>query len=143
MKNPGPAPLPKDRLDRAWAVSLIQWIERFFRSLPGVLEAQSEFITRQGRRKHVTNITAATYTILLSDEHIDVNRAGVVTLTLPDGPALGQSFSVQDGSGGASGNTITIAKSASYNVNGTSSVTITSDYGRMDIIFNGTEFTAG
>lgn len=79
-------------------------------------------------------ITTATYVVLPADAIIYVNRAGTVTLTLPDAAAwlaahpTGQLI-IQDISGAASTNNITINRAGSDTINGLTSVTITSDYG--------------
>jgi len=129
-------------LSPAWATGLVRELDKFFLSLRSTFEIQQLLITKKGRRVGVTLVTAATYTILLTDDVIDVNRAGAVTLTLPESPGLGQRFQVQDGSGDASSNNITINESASIQVNGGSSVVLNTDNGRMVFIYNGTEYIA-
>ena len=82
-------------------------------------------------------ITAATYQILTTDSFVYVSRAGIVTLTLPDAAAWlaedahGAPFQliIQDVSGAAFTNNITINRAGSDTVNGLTSITITSDYG--------------
>jgi len=119
-------------------------LEQFFSSLQGDLEAVSELISSGGRTTKLTSVTTATYTILRKDDVIDVNRAGVVTVTLPAVGSLksGKRFYVQDSSGGASGNNITIASPGGVNINGGASVTISTDYGRKLIVYNGTQYIA-
>lgn len=62
------------------------------------------------------------------------------TLTLPDAAEMqdGDEIVIQDESGNAGGQTITIATQGSDTVNGGASVTITSAYGRRRIIKRGT-----
>jgi len=135
-------PRPGDRYDPRWANELKRFLDRFFASMAGDWVCRSMLATRAGRRKAVTLVTDASYTIKLTDHVIDVNRAGAVALTLPEGPGVGQEFIVQDSSGGASGNTITVNQSASYQVNGGASVTLTADYGRLTIVYNGTLYVS-
>jgi|6_EtaG_2_1085325.scaffolds.fasta_scaffold37390_2 hypothetical protein len=135
-------PKPQDRYDLIWAAAVTQALDQFLESLGGDNEVQGKLITLSGRRRNVTLVTAASYTILLTDEMIDVNRAGAVTLTLPEGATIGQSFRIRDASGDASSNNITIARSASINVNGGASVTLSTDYGKIDVDYNGTQYLA-
>ena len=82
-------------------------------------------------------VTGTTDTLLATDTIVYVNRAGGVTLTLPDAAlwlaAAGHGAEVQlilqDISGAASTNAITINRAGSDTVNGLTSVSITSDYG--------------
>ena len=141
MKNPGPLPQPRDHYDRRWAFGLTETLDRFFRSLPGVLEAQSLLVSLAGRRVKVTEVTAATYTILLTDDVIDVNFAGAVTLTLPLNPGRGQRFYVQDDSGAAASNNITVNPPGGINLNGGSGgLVLSANYGRLHFIYNGTQY---
>ena len=143
-RSPGPVPRSQPHYDALWAATLVRWLEELVAGFDGIMEAKSEFVSFAGRTKKVTLVTDAAYTILKTDHIIDCNRAGVIGLTLPNTPRFGQVFVVADGSGGASGNTITINDSGSgITVNGTTSITITADYGRLDIYYNGTEYIAG
>lgn len=121
---------------------MVRMLDSFFLSIGGDWVCRSLFATRAGRRKAVTLVTAASYTILLTDHVINVNRAGQVALTLPENPGMGQEFHVQDSSGAASSNTITVNQSASIQVNGGASVTLVTDYGRLTIIYNGTMYVS-
>ena len=141
---PGPLPKPASFYEQAWAAQLVRSLERFFQTLAGDLVSVSQLITRKGRLKHVTLVTDAAYTILNTDEVIDVDRAGAVTLTLPVPKATGHAFRVQDSSGDASSNNITIARpNATYDVNDAASVAISTDYGVVDIVYNGVQYIAG
>ena len=142
MRKPGPLPQPLQYYDRRWADRLIATLERFFSSLAGDLEVQSRLITRAGRRRKVTLVTDSTYTVLKTDDIVDVNRAGAVTLTLPATPEEGACWKIHDSSGDASSNNITVMPSAGYNINGAASVGISTNYGAMFIYFNGTQFIA-
>jgi len=142
MKNPGPVPRPRERLDRQWGLDILRYLEKFMASLDGVWQSHSELITDQGRSLHVTLVITATYTILKTDDVVDVNFAGAVTLTLPETPRLGQRFIVQDSSGAASTNNITINGSASKNLNGGANFVIVEDYQKVEIEYNGTQYIA-
>ena len=132
--------------------SLYGWANEMVRRLNALIEdlvggdhvIKGLFSTLGGRTRKITLVTDASYTIRLDDDIIDCNRGGVIALTLPEGAKFGQDWTVHDSSGGASGNTITINKpSSGGNINGGASVTITADYGRLDIIHNGTVFVSG
>lgn len=66
------------------------------------------------------------------------NRAGTVAVTLPN-PSLNSQIVVKDISGAAETNTITIT-SSSGNLDGSSSQTITSNYGTIAFIGDGTNW---
>lgn len=82
-------------------------------------------------------VTAATDTILATDTIVYVNRAGVVTLTLPDAAAwlaaVGHGAQlqliIQDISGAANTNNITINRAGSDTINGETSISISAPYG--------------
>ena len=82
-------------------------------------------------------VTTATYTILPTDGSVYVNRAGTATLTMPAAAAwlaaVGHvapfQLLIQDVSGSASVNNITINRAGADTMNGLTSITITSDYG--------------
>lgn len=137
-------PEPGAYYEKRWAADLISKLHLIFEEIRfGNTELLGELIGLSGRRIKVTSVTDATYTLLLTDDVIDVNRAGPVTLTLPEGASRGKRFYIQDSSGAASSNPITVNKSASINVNGGSSVTLNTDYGRILVIYNGEQYVSG
>ena len=142
MMDPGPLPIPGQSYDQLWASQMIRILRKFFNNLDGIWISKSELVTQAGRTKKTTLITDATYTIKKTDHIIDVNRAGAVTLTLPETPRFGQEFVVYDSSGAAATNNITVAESATYEVNGDASVVMRTNYGSMTIRFNGTLYIA-
>ena len=82
-------------------------------------------------------VTSASYAIQATDAIVWVNRAGAVTLTLPDAaawlaaPGHGSSIDlqIQDISGAAETNNVTINRAGSDLVNGDTSITIQANYG--------------
>jgi|SRR6185295_124919 len=80
-------------------------------------------------------VTAASYVIQAADTFVWVNRAGAVTLTLPDAAAwlaahgAGGDLEIQDISGAAETNNVTINRAGSDLVNGDTSITIQANYG--------------
>lgn len=76
-----------------------------------------------------TSVTSASYTVLATDQIVEVNRAGSVTLTLPVVPAAGQTLFVLDVSGAALTNNITINRDGADTINGATSIVIAANYG--------------
>lgn len=138
-----PLPQPDQKYSVAWANRLVFTLNQFITSLrQAPVEFQDKLTTRRGRNKAVTLVTSASYQALSTDHIIDVNRAEAVAVTLPANPSKGDEVVVQDSSGGASSYNITISPS-SGNVNGGSNVVISTDYGRLDFYYNGTQWLAG
>lgn len=138
-----PAPA---QFDRAWASALVGTLNAWIKQLVfGDHVIQGQLTTRSGQRLKTTLVTAATYTVLLTDQIIDVNRAGAVTLTMPvrSADGFGQVWYVQDSSGGAATNNITINRpNSSFNINGGASVTLATNYGRLMIVDNATQYVS-
>lgn len=133
--------VPHGVLTHSWGDRLITQLRRWFELLDGAFEVTGELHTH-GRRQKITFVTDATYTVVDEDMWIDVNRAGAVTLTFPDYAAdanRGKRFVVQDASGGASGNNITL-DTGSATFNGSATYVISTDYGRVEVIWNGSEY---
>ena len=81
------------------------------------------------RRETYTAITDATYTAKAGDQVIGVNRAGVVTVTLPTAEVRpGRIYTVKDESGNASSNNITVATEGSETIDGSATHVIIVDY---------------
>ena len=87
-----------------------------------------------------TAVTAATYTLQLSDYYVGVDStANPVTLTVPAAStaAEGQTFAVKDEGGQAATNNITISRSASDTIDGDISILIESPYGSVMLYTDG------
>ena len=94
------------------------------------------------RIQKITDV-AGTYQILLTDHVLDVNAAAAADLTLPLKPSKGQVFEVQDSSGNAATNNITILPPSGINLNGgPGGFVISSNYGRAVIHYNGAQYLA-
>ncbi len=140
MRIPPPLPQPITGFNTAWASNLIRELDSFFDSLrSGDQQIRGRFVTAGGRRIAVIDVTTASDTLRLTDEFVAVNFAGTVALTLPAGPGLGQRIVVQDASGAAGTNTITISP-ATGTINGGPNVQITTNYGRRTLIYSGSEW---
>lgn len=135
MKDPRPLPRAPDRYDRLWAGDLVRKLEDFFASLKLNITLAGVLTTLSGRVKKVTLVTSASYTAVYADHIIDVNFAGTVTITLPTG-TKGREFIVQDSSGAASSNNITVTPANA------AAATLATDYGRLKAVHNGTIYVA-
>lgn len=86
-----------------------------------------------------TTVTTATHSAS-ANTIVLCNRAGTVAVTLPS-PAKDTQVVVKDISGAAESNTITVS-STSGNVDGSASQTITSNYGSLAFVGDGTNWWA-
>ena len=141
MSNQPPLlPEAPEHYTRRWAEDFRRELDQHFeRALLGDMEAQSALISLSGRRIRPTLVTAAAYTIKLTEDLVDVNFAGAVALTLPANPGFGQRAIVQDSSGDAYTNNITITP-ASGTINGAASYILANNYGRVVALYNGTQW---
>ncbi|MCH7843503.1 MAG: hypothetical protein IID01_12150 [Chloroflexi bacterium] len=81
-------------------------------------------------REAYVSITGAAYTPKAGDQIIGVNRAGIVTITLPTAQLRsGRVYTIKDESGSASSNNITIATEGAETIDGSATDTISEDYG--------------
>jgi hypothetical protein len=87
----------------------------------------------------VTNVATATYTALSTDYFLCVLTNGLVTITLPAG-VLGRVYMVKDCFGAAATNPITIQGTGGQLVDG-STATINTNFGSLQFIFNGTDWS--
>lgn len=83
-----------------------------------------------------------TYAALTTDSVLVANTSTTTTtITLPASPTTGQTYKVIDGSGNASVNNITLDGNGK-NINGSSTLTINTNYEVKTLIYNGTEWSA-
>ncbi|MDA1128317.1 MAG: hypothetical protein O2913_06435 [Chloroflexi bacterium] len=89
-------------------------------------------------RQAYTPVTVAAYTAKAGDSVLGVNRAGVVTVTLPSGQALwGRIFTVKDESGAAATNNITVATEGAETIDGSATDVINVNYGARSYYSDG------
>ena len=90
---------------------------------------------------HVT-VTTATYTVLGQDELVGVNRAGAVAITLPTAQVAikGKAYIINDESGAASSNNITVATQGAETIDGAATYVINGNYNEMGFYSNGTDW---
>jgi hypothetical protein len=87
----------------------------------------------------VTDVATATYTALSTDYFLCVLTNGVVTITLPTG-ILGTVYIVKDCFGDAVTNPITIQGTGGQLVDGSTAI-INTNFGSLQFIFNGTDWS--
>ena len=139
--RPPPLPMPV-QFNQAWAGALVRSLEAWFKTLVfGDYVIQGNLTTQRGRVKKQRLITTSTGSISLTDEVIDVNYAGAVTLTFTAPLDTAQVWYVQDSSGAAASNPITV-EGGSKNINGGASVSLATNYGRLMIEYNGTQYVS-
>jgi hypothetical protein len=88
----------------------------------------------------VTSVTAATYTTLTTDFVLACNRAGTIAITLISSPVTGRTYRIKDISGAANTNNITITP-ASGTIDGAANYVINTNYGSIDMVYNGSEWS--
>ena len=139
-----PLPQPQKQWDYRWANNVVRRLNDYFKSLAGDVEAQSRLISHKGRRINVTDVTTAPYTVLKTDDYVNVAiSTSAASLTLPVSPDQGQRHYIADAGGAAGTNTISILPHAGGTVNsGTVAVTITDNYGARNVVYNGTQWIA-
>ncbi len=101
--------------------------------LAGVLNTVS------GRVVKVTSPGAYPYTTLITDYVILVDSSSARTIVPLASPVTGTTYRIKDNVGSAATNTITITPSGK-NIDGAASTTITTNYGSIDICYNGTQW---
>ena len=115
-----------------------------------VLSSSTGAITIQridGSQIVVTGNSAATYSVLTTDQYIGTTRSatGTGTVTLPLGSAVvvGRQFVVKDegGNSGSSLRRITVAASGSDTIDGSSTRGITSNFGSLTVLWTGTRWS--
>lgn len=93
---------------------------------------------KQGQSVNVTTPGAYPYTTLLTDYVILVDTSSARTI-LADDPITGRIMRIKDSVGSAAANNITIDP-AGKNIDGQTTYLITTNYGSVDIVYNGTEW---
>lgn len=87
----------------------------------------------------VTTPGAYPYTTLATDYVILVNTSVARTIIPLGSPTTGQTYRIKDNTGSAATNNITITPSGA-NIDGAASQVINTNYGSVDIVFNGTQW---
>lgn len=101
------------------------------------LKADGNFTAASGQIVHVTTPGAYPYTTLSTDYDILVDSSVARTINLEATPATGQAYFIKDNVGSAATNNITIVPNAG-NIDGAANYKITTNYGSVELIYNGT-----
>lgn len=88
---------------------------------------------------NVTAPGAYPYTTLSTDDVIIVDTSVARTIIPMAGPATGQTYRIKDNVGSAAANNITITPSGN-NIDGAASYVINTNYGSVDIVYNGAQW---
>lgn len=92
-----------------------------------------------GERFHTTAVTTSPYDVLATDMNLLVDTTATRTINLPPNPSLGDAYRIKDSTGTAGANNITIEGNG-HNIEGSSSNSISTNFGRVAVVFNGTQW---
>jgi len=93
----------------------------------------------KGQVVAVTAPGAYPYTTLANDYVIIVDTTSARTINLIASPVTGQTYRIKDNTGSAATNNITISPAAG-NIDGAASFVINTNYGSVDVVYNGTQW---
>jgi len=96
-------------------------------------------IIRTGNIAIVGQVSSDSYLPLTNTDGVVV-CSGVATVVLPESPVVWQRHIIKDGIGNAGGSPVTVAPSG-VTIDGSSTTQISSNYGSITAIFNGTEWS--
>ncbi len=100
----------------------------------------NKFIFQAGMRNKTTSVAATPYTILSSDRFLLVDTSSLtITVNLPTTPILGDTYTIKDSTGSAATRNITVSGNGT-NIEGAASQPINTNFGRISVIYNGTQW---
>lgn len=92
---------------------------------------------RSGRRINTRTLTTSPTTLNATDDLVCVNTSAVThTITLPT-PTTGRKITIKDSAGNAAARNITINDSGTELIDGAGTQTISTNYGSLDLVYNG------
>jgi hypothetical protein len=92
-------------------------------------------------RKIGATITSGPYLVLAGDDFIPVDStSGPITINLPAAPVQGKGYTIADITGHAAANNITISGNG-FQIAGSPTVLLNTNYQELTAIFNGTNWT--
>jgi len=109
----------------------------------GYLKVSGSAIFGAGITHKRSAITAATYTILVTDYYIGADTSSnTITLTLPAASAAGsgKTYVIKDEGGNAAANAITVDGNGTETVDGAATVDVTSPYGALNLYSDGSNW---
>lgn len=113
-----------------------------FNNSSSLINTTTQILLQGSNTATVVKIPGAyPYTIKPQDYSIPVNTGSARTINLPAAPTTGEAHIIFDDTGTAGTNTITLQGNGN-NINGASSKTITTNFGSILAIFNGTQWNA-
>lgn len=81
------------------------------------------------------------YTVLALDYYIAVDSASARTINLPNAPTTGKSYVIKDRVGSAATNNITVTTpGGAVLIDGSTTFVISTNYGSINVVFNGTKY---
>lgn len=92
-----------------------------------------------GQRVKLTSVSSTPYTVLDTDMNLMVDTTAARTINLPATPTAGDAYRIKDSTGTASANNITVQGNGN-NIEGVASQTISADFGRLFVVYNGTQW---
>lgn len=93
-----------------------------------------------GERFKLTTIDATPYNVLTTDMNLMVDTDTLaITINLPATPTLGDAYRIKDSTGNAAANNITIQGNGN-DIEGVGSASISTNYGRIALVYNGVEW---
>ena len=95
--------------------------------------------TLSGRVAKTTSPGAYPYTALSTDHVIFVDTSIARTINLMASPETGRTYRIKDSTGNAAAANITITPAAG-NIDGAASYKIATNYGSVDLVYNGTQW---
>lgn len=103
------------------------------------LKSDGNFTAAAGQYVSITTPGAYPYTTLATDFLILIDTSAARTITPIGSPTTGQMYRIKDNVGSAAINNITVTPSGK-NIDGVASKVINTNYGSIDIIYNGTQW---
>lgn len=92
-----------------------------------------------GERFRTTAVATSPYDVLATDMNLLVDTTSARTINLPASPALGDAYRIKDSTGTAGANNITIQGNGK-NIEGSPSNTISTNFGKVAVVYNGTQW---
>jgi len=99
----------------------------------------SKSIYLAGQRVRLTAVNSSPYTVLIADMNLMVDTTAARTINLPTSPVSGDSYRIKDSTGTAATNNITV-QGNSNNIEGSASNIINTNFGRILVVYNGTQW---
>ena len=97
----------------------------------------SKFYQPMGQRINVSDVGTTPFTVPDGYHTLAVNTGIAVTINLPATPLRGDSYTIKDATGNAGTLNITISGNG-FNIDGGSSATISTNFGVVRVVYNGT-----